>query len=148
MSSRMKRLNVQNTKEGRRKRVPIHMDLLPILETVINGRRNGSDLLFVNNGDLFSKGCGRRTWEKAVRTVGFQSPPRFHDLRYTWKTNARRSDMDHEIRESILGHAWKGKSVSERYGRIRYQEFLQAIDKTTFDHGSTEIVVSHKKEQI
>jgi len=56
--------------------------------------------------------------------------------------------MDPEIRESILGHAGKGKSVSERYGRIGDQELIKAIDNTTFDHGSTEIVVSYKKDKI
>jgi len=67
--------------------------------------------------------------------------PRFHDLRHTWKTNARRSGMDGEIRESILGHASREKSVSERYGRISDLELLEAIDSMTFDHGPTEIMV-------
>jgi hypothetical protein len=49
--------------------------------------------------------------------------------------------MDPEIRESILGHAGKGKSVSEGYGRIGDQELIKAIENKTFDHGSTEIVV-------
>jgi len=56
--------------------------------------------------------------------------------------------MDPEIRESILGHAGKGKTVSERYGRISDQELVQEVDKMTFDHGPSEIVVSHKKDKI
>ena len=50
--------------------------------------------------------------------------------------------MDPEIRESILGHWYKEKSVTERYGRISDQELLQAIDLMTFEHGETEIVVA------
>ena len=142
LNKRIIHLGAEDTKERRRKRVPIHLDLLPILKKVINGRNKGSDILFLANGAAFTKACGRRTWEKAVRDIGFQSPPRFHDLRHTWKTNARRSGMDPEIRESILGHVWKGKSVSDRYGRISDHELIQAIDRTTFDHGPSEIWVN------
>ncbi|MFC1835416.1 hypothetical protein ACFL2Q_11885 [Thermodesulfobacteriota bacterium] len=68
--------------------------------------------------------------------------PRFHDLRHTWRTNARRSGMNEQIAESIMGHYLKGKSVNDRYGRISDQELLNAIDGMTFDHGATEISVS------
>jgi hypothetical protein len=68
--------------------------------------------------------------------------PRFHDLRHTWKSNARRSGMDSEIREAILGHAQRGLSVTERYGRISEAELVREIDKMTFDHGETEILVT------
>jgi hypothetical protein len=53
--------------------------------------------------------------------------------------NARRSGMDPEIREAILGHKDRVLSVSERYGRISEQELIQAIDILTFNHGETEI---------
>jgi len=52
--------------------------------------------------------------------------------------------MDPEIRESVLGHWFKEKSVSERYGRISNEELLQAIDSMTFDHGNTEILVGRR----
>jgi len=67
---------------------------------------------------------------------------RFHDLRHTWKTNARRSGMDSEIRERILGHRTKGLSVTERYGVVSDQELIKAVDLLTFDHGETEIHVA------
>jgi hypothetical protein len=53
--------------------------------------------------------------------------------------------MDPEIRESILGHWFKEKSVSERYGRISNEELVQAIDLMTFDHGQTEILMAGQK---
>ena len=34
--------------------------------------------------------------------------PRFHDLRHTWRTNARRSGMDYQIAESIMAIGTKG----------------------------------------
>jgi hypothetical protein len=65
--------------------------------------------------------------------------PHFHDLRHTWKTNARRSGIDEDIRESILGHSERGESVRQRYGIISDEELLNAIDKMTFSHGATAI---------
>ncbi|MFA6222651.1 MAG: hypothetical protein WC647_10105 [Desulfomonilaceae bacterium] len=70
--------------------------------------------------------------------------PRFHDLRHTWKTNARRSGIDSEIRESILGHSNRSLDVSERYGIISDDELVAAIDKFTYDHGLTQILVASK----
>lgn len=142
LSTRIIYLTAEDTKERRRKRVPIHCELKPILLDAIDGRKAPDELLLVQNGTRFSNGNGRRSWEKAVAGLDFKRPPRFHDLRHTWKTNARRSGMDQEIREAILGHVWRGKSVSERYGRISNDELIQAIEKVTFDHGPSEIWVN------
>jgi hypothetical protein len=54
--------------------------------------------------------------------------------------------MDPEIREAILGHSTRERSVSERYGRISDQELVNAIDSMTFDHGETEILVASRRE--
>ncbi|MGC8660875.1 MAG: tyrosine-type recombinase/integrase, partial [Desulfomonilaceae bacterium] len=70
--------------------------------------------------------------------------PRFHDLRHTWKTNARRSGIDSEIREMIMGHADRKLDVSERYGIIGDDELVQAIDSFTYDNGLTQILVAAK----
>jgi hypothetical protein len=87
----------------------------------------------------------KNPWRRQVPKLGLDPAPRFHDLRHTWKTNARRSGMDLEIRESILGHWLKEKSVAEGYGRISDAELVQAIDAMTFDHGETEIGASRQK---
>ena len=92
--------------------------------------------------------CWPRACEALEEKELLKKPlPRFHDLRHTWKTNARRSGMDPEIREAILGHAERGKSVVERYGRISDQELVQAIDLMTFDHGETEILLANSKKE-
>jgi hypothetical protein len=56
--------------------------------------------------------------EKAIRKLKFDPEPRIHDLRHTWKTNSMRSGMDPDIRESIMGRWFRGKTVAERYGSI------------------------------
>src|SRR5208283_5715243 len=72
--------------------------------------------------------------------------PRFHDLRHTWKSNALSSGIDPEIRESIMGHWAKGKTVTERYGRIKDDLLRKAIDSMIFDNGDTEILVGSRKD--
>ena len=146
---RMIVLSSEDTKEGHPKRVPIHMDLLPTLREAMKVSLVDRDSVF-----LISDAAGARPpsdestknpWRKAMKKMGLIDPrPRFHDLRHTWKTNARRSGVDFEIRESIMGHSFRQKSVAERYGRISDEELIQAVDKMTFDHGETEIVVARR----
>jgi hypothetical protein len=86
-------------------------------------------------------------WDRRIIKLGFNPFPIFNDLRHTWKTNARRSGMDEEAPEAIMGHWYKAKSVSERYGVISDEELVKAIDLTTFHHGGTVIIVQNKKKK-
>jgi hypothetical protein len=90
----------------------------------------------------------KNPWRKATKRIGLEPAPRFHDLRHTWKSNALASGIDPEIRESIMGHWFKGKTVSERYGRIKDDQLLKAIDSMTFDHGETEILMGTGRDKV
>ncbi|MGO9121118.1 MAG: tyrosine-type recombinase/integrase [Desulfomonilaceae bacterium] len=147
LGNHMMLLAPEDVKEADWKRIPIHRELVPILEDALKVRAIGSDLVFPFKNEPISRFALQRPWKEAGEELGFDPLPRFHDLRHTWKTNARRSGMDPEIRESILGHWFREKSVSERYGRISDAELIQAIDLMTFDHGETEILVSAAKKQ-
>ena len=70
---------------------------------------------------------------------------RFHDLRHTWRTNARRSGIDPQIAEAILGHCFSKRSVNGRYGYIDDEELVRAFDKMTFSHGDTKILVARNR---
>jgi integrase len=144
LSRRMILLGPQDTKEGHWKRVPIHRDLLPVLDKVLRVQSLGSDHVFLLKDRPPNKYSLKNPWLKAVRFMQLDPRPRFHDLRHTWKTNARRSGMDPEIREAIMGHWYRGRNVNERYGRISEEELLRAIDSLTVDHGETEIVVARR----
>lgn len=142
LSRRMISLGAEDTKEGQRKRVPIHHRLVPILEGQLSGPIAIDGRVFQVPLDVGLHHAWRRTCGK----VGLEKPwPWFRDLRHTWKTNARRSGMHPEIEMAIMGHAERGRSVHERYGRISDQELLDAIDRMTFDHGETEIVVAAER---
>jgi integrase len=150
LSRRIITLSPDETKEGHWKRVPIHLELAPILADALKLAALGCDDVFLVHD---RKGVhripfetARNPWPRACEKLNLKKPwPRFHDLRHTWKTNARRSGMDPEIREAILGHSTKERSVSERYGRISDRELINAIDSLTFDHGETEILVARRK---
>jgi len=147
LSKRMIYLGPENTKEGHWKRVPIHNDLVTILEEAMKTPLLGSDNVFFLRDEKGVRPLGLETfknpWERSCKALEMEDPlPRFHDLRHTWKTNARRSGMDPEIREAILGHSSRQRSVSERYGFLGDEEFLAAIDGMTFDHGETVILVA------
>lgn len=146
---RMIMLSADETKEGHPKRVPIHRDLMPILKEAMRVSLFDEDRVFLIRDATGvrppSEESTKNPWRKAMKKLGLTDPrPRFHDLRHTWKTNARRSGVDFEIRESIMGHSSRQKSVAERYGRISDQELIDAVDKMTFDHGETEIVVARR----
>lgn len=146
LKKRMIYLGPEDVKEGQWKRVPIHKDLVPLLEEVMKVQAIGTDNIFLHNGaPVTHRDELRWCWDRKSAKAGLNPHPRFHDLRHTWKTNARRSGMHPEIQESILGHSTRQRSVSERYGRISDQELVQAIDLMTFDHGETEIWVASEK---
>ena len=145
LETRIILLKPEDVKEGKWKRVPIHMDLIQILSDVMKVQALGNDEVFLLDGHAPNPDSIRKPWNKAVKTVGLDPVPVFHDLRATWKTNAMRSGMDQEIRERILGHYNRAKNINERYGRISDADLVKAIDSVTFDHGKTEIVLAQKK---
>lgn len=151
-AQQMIHLGPETTKERHWKRVPIHRDLVPILESALRVSSLGSDKVFLLQDKQGVRAPSleavKNPWPRACEALKLEQPwPRFHDLRHTWKTNARRSGMDPEIRESILGHWFREKSVMERYGRISEAELIRAIDSMTFDHGETEIWVSKDSQR-
>lgn len=143
LESRLIKLQVHQTKEHKRKRVPIPRLLVPILEKVGKFRSISTDRVFLTErGKPPSPDSLRKPWTKAVKAVGLDSAPRIHDLRHVWKTNAMRSGMDFEIRDTIMGHALKKKDVSRTYGRISDEDLIRAVDGMRFDHGETDIWVA------
>lgn len=144
LHKRIIRIHPDQTKEGNAKRVPISKDLSPILQKVLR-------VTFLVDGPVFfipdirgGRSIGRETakncWPRACKSLGLEKPwPRFHDLRHSWRANARRSGVDPAVAESIMGHWFRRKTVNEMYGRISDEELVDAIDRMNFNHGQTEI---------
>ncbi len=146
-------LEPEQTKEGHSKRIPIHKKLVPILTNALKVTCIGSDRAFLlhdkNGIRPFGPETFKNCWPRACESLKLEKPRgKFNDLRHTWRTNARRSGVGEQIAESIMGHWMKEKSVNDRYGRISDKELLDAIDKMTFDHGDTEIIVSSYRKEF
>lgn len=162
LKKRLIYLGPENTKEQAWKRVPIHVALIPILSEAMKVTSLESDRLFLLTDDEGTrvptveavKNCWPRALEaldreltKAAEKDDKVKPwpkpwPRFHDLRAAWRTNARRSGVDPQIAESILGHWFKGKSVNDRYGYISDNELVSAMDLMSFNHGESMVLVA------
>jgi integrase len=146
LGTRIISLRPEDTKEGKAKRVPIHRELRLVLEEAMSIPYLRSDRVFLVQDQKGIRPPGVDTvdnpWARACKILGLDPHPRFHDLRHTWRTNARRSGVDYQIAESIMGHWHRAKSVNDRYGRISDEELIVAIDRMTFDHGQTEIILA------
>jgi len=147
LDKRMIYIGPDDCKEGNWKRVPAHRELVPILEDVLKVQAMGTDRVFLKDGEpIDHRNSFRWCWEWAVKKMGFDPPPTYRDIRHAWLTNARRSGVDHEIRQMILGHSTKQRGISERYGFISDDELLKAIDLMTFDHGDTMVWIAREKK--
>jgi hypothetical protein len=144
LDRRMIFLGPDDDKEDDWKKVPIHRDLVPVLESCLNATPTFEDLLFVirdrNGVRPPNKESLKNPWRKACRAMGLNPRPRLTDFRHTWRRNAARSGISDRISEEILGHWTAEKPVHRRYGSLMEDdELLEAIDRLTFDHGKTHI---------
>ena len=129
LKERLIALHATETKEKHNKKVPIHKDLMAVFERLGKLRDLSDDHVFMINKHPISPDTCKRPWDRALDKLTFPKPrPRFHDLRYSWLTNARRSRIYHEIRQAILGHADRTLPVTEWYGRIGDEELVEAIE--------------------
>ncbi|GEM_PF-194080 len=155
LEERLIHFGPQHVKEKDRKKVPIHLDLLPILERLVSDCPAGEDrLVLIRDSD--GKGTRppsedslKNPWRSIMDLMGLHPRPRLTDLRHTWRRNARRSKIDEYIAESLLGHWTAASTVNRRYGRwIEGDELLESIDELTFDHGETHIFVPRACDQF
>ena len=138
-----------DTKEGRPKRVPIHRDLLPILERAMRITSLEHDHVFLladrQGVRPITKDCAELAIKRLRRALNPSPGFHFHDLRHTFRANCARSGISDRIAERILGHSDKegyldgDLAVNRRYGEISDQELIEAIDRLTFNHGDSRI---------
>ena len=109
----MFRLRADQTKEGKKKRVPIIRLLIPYPKRVRQFHHNSNRGSLIDGLRPPSEDSPPETVVKGnqelLDDLALTPHPNIHDLRHTWKANARRSkpQMDYKIRETILGHCLK-----------------------------------------
>ena len=138
-----------DTKEGHPKRIPIHHELLPVLERAmrITSLEHDHVFLLVDRQGVrpITKNCVELAMRRLNDALNPSSRFRFHDLRHTWRANCSRSGVSDRIAERIMGHSDSDGfldgdlAVNRRYGEISDEELIKAIDKLTFDHGDSRI---------
>lgn len=139
--ARIIKLTPDKTKEEKFKRIPVHQDLLPFLETKVHSLQ--TNRIFLKNGQPLTKSDFKHPWRLAIR--GMDERIRFHDLRAVFITNCRRSDIGETVLQAIVGHADRMRPITQRYGRVSDQELISGIDKLNLDHGSTEVLTVNTK---
>ncbi len=136
------------TKEGRRKRIPVHRVLVPILARSGKLRSIHCERVFMTaRGKPPCEDSLRKPWKQALESAGLDTGITIHDLRHVWSTNAMRSGMDPRISETIMGHALKQKDVPGRYIVFSDADLVRAINGMSFDHGKTEIWLARRTKQ-
>ncbi|MBM3299096.1 MAG: site-specific integrase [Deltaproteobacteria bacterium] len=148
-NSRMIRLNKNQTKEHKSKRVPICLPLIPVLRKAVGDRNDPEGSVFLIDGERPpSEDSLRKPWVKVVSDVGLAPGPTVHDIRHVWKINAMESGMDEEIRRAIMGHTprknqnGRRRDIHGRYGQASDEHLVKVIDTVTYDHGKTKILVA------
>jgi integrase len=134
-----------DTKEGAKKRVPIHRDLVGVLKKAVDVSKDHDRVFLINDSD--GKGIRppsedslKYPWRKMMKALELTPRPRLSDLRHTWKRNAFISGIPERISEAIMGHWHAEKSVSRRYGGwLSNEQLIQAIDMLRVDNGPTYI---------
>lgn len=139
LKSRIISLTPDRTKENKFKRIPVHKSLMPHLASAMQVTSLKHRNIFLKDGGPLKKGSFKHPWRLAIK--GMDERLRFHDLRHVFHTNCRRSGIDYEVSQAILGHCDRMRPVTERYGRISDSELVSQIDKLKFDHGSSEILI-------
>lgn len=144
LNRRMIFLGPEEVKEDDWKKIPIHKDLIPILESCLSATPRLEDLLFAIRDRKGVRSPNKESlknpWRKACRAMSLDPRPRLTDFRHTWRRNAARSGISDRIAEEIMGHWTSEKTVNRRYGSLMEDsELLEAIDILTFDHGNTHI---------
>ncbi len=134
----------KNTKEAAKKRVPIHKSLLEVMNRTVDLSKDHERVFLIHNSDGKgtrppSKESLKNPWRKIMDALGLKPRPWLTDLRHTFKRNAFLSKIPERISESILGHWYAQKPIRRRYGWVSDDEFREAIDTLTLDHGPTHI---------
>jgi len=115
-----------DTKGQKPREVPINLDLEALFKSIRkrSGLRYKHVFIYQGKPITHNVRSGLRSALKRARIDLF----RFHDLRHTAKTIARKAGVDKNIRMVIFGHS-DGSDMDARYDIIDEQDLLNAVDQ-------------------
>ncbi len=140
------RLGKDETKEGKKKSIPINANVKKVLDEIPRALRH--DYVFTFRGKPIAMGL-RKSMKAACDAVGIkygmdvEGGLRFHDIRTTVKTNMLTAGVDKALRDVLLGHSLQGmdayylkpKDEDLRAAMEKYTRWLdQEVEKEKVDH--------------
>lgn len=120
-------ISPKNTKTGRGRRIPLTSRVCAALQAF----PPFGDHVFTNpaSGRPFGRGTVDEAFRSAVKRSGLKGTAgetvRFHDLRRSFATNARRRGVSETVVMKLTGH--RTRSVFERYNIVAPQELDDAV---------------------
>jgi len=114
---------ITKTNEGRK--IPLHERVVECLAEIRNAQHIHSDFVFPSPQNGGPKNFPREVWERARERAGLDNF-RFHDLRHTFVTNARKAGKQDRAIMKITGH--KTMSVFMRYDTVDDEDLRKVIE--------------------
>lgn len=117
-------LKSEDTKTGKGRKVPLSEYLIRIIEANRNENSAPEEFVFLRDGERIKK-----TWwffNRATQEAGLDGL-RFHDLRHSFVTNARRAGIDRKRIKSISGHI--SDRVFDQYNHVYEEDILDAAQR-------------------
>ncbi len=118
------RLRPEDTKTGYGRSIPIHPELMEVLQKVLKVRPLNLDRIFHRNGNPIKETTIREAHEATCKKAGIENF-RFHDFRHICINNWRRQGHDYFKIMAASGH--KTMSVFKRYNTVDEQELRTLV---------------------
>jgi integrase len=140
-------IDIQESKNGRPRMVPVHRDLVQQGFLDFVGRREGMPLFFdaekLKDERLVvhkTRAEGLAEWARGVAKIETRSVAPNHGWRHRFKTECRRISMDREVRLYLQGHSFTLEG--EKYGFFPVDVTSAWMDLfPTYDVGGSELQV-------
>jgi len=127
--------DIDQTKTGRHRDVPLDPDLAAELQAVSKGRTRNDPLLPGPGGEAWRRNTWRPVWEKARRSAGLDELDT-HELRHTAASLAIHSGANVKTVQRMLGHASASMTL-DIYGHL-WDDELDALPTRMVAHMNAE----------
>ena len=115
------------TKAGKRRIIPIHEAIYPIIEKWYN---KGHEYLItsIRGKQVIYSNYHEKFWKALQQEMGFAQTP--HDARHTFITAAGKQGIDRNAIQKIVGH--KGADITDHYTHRTKDELIDEINKLKY----------------
>lgn len=127
-------IQINGTKsENADRKVPLHKDIIPILQHHLEDSNNTSEYVFINpeSGKVFTNQRQYMVFYNRLRKKIFSEDHTPHDARRTFISTADTAGINENALKKIVGHALQGVT-GKVYTYKTVEELIAEVDKLTF----------------